>query len=289
MQINKDSKYYNTAWSLSTVGRFPFCFHHGCVGSGKSYSTIMGVGLWCQHMQTLGITGLNIVLAGKTQGTVKKNICNVLADMFDNNFKYDASRTDGKSKDGILFGQYLYFVGFNDKNAEQRIRGISEICGVLHDECTLCTEEQWLLLTARMRGDWSRFNIPDCYNIPWYIGTCNPDSPNHFIKRMIDEGGIYHSLKWLPKDAVWPGADDWYEQRRQLFKYNPLLYDRFINGNWVMADGIVYKSFDASRNVIDASDYKIEYGKWERLFIACDLGQNHPTGVVMVGHILRLL
>ena len=109
-------------------------------------------GLYCYEFMEQVIIGLSFVLLGKTQQAVKKNMCNVLSNLFGENFKYDSSKKDGKIKDAVLFGQYIYIIGLNDASSESKFRGISDIMGILHDEAVLCTQDQFNYIIGRLRG-----------------------------------------------------------------------------------------------------------------------------------------
>lgn len=65
-------------------------------------------------------------------------------------------------------------------------------------------------MLGRIRGDWSGYNFPDGIVPGFYVGTCNPDSPTHFIKQFIDSGD-YASLLWTMDNACWDGAKDYYD------------------------------------------------------------------------------
>ena len=62
--------------------------HSGPFGVGKTRCLVEAFGIYCMRLQELGTIGLTFILAGKTQQSVKRNMCNVLANSFGNNFQY---------------------------------------------------------------------------------------------------------------------------------------------------------------------------------------------------------
>ena len=200
--------------------------HSGPFGVGKTRCIVEAFGIYCARLKELGTVGLTFVLAGRTQQSVKRNVCNVLAKQFGKDFEYFRGNSDGLDRDAILFGQSLYIVGFNDSKSREKFQGITDIMGILHDECTLCTQEQFDYAHGRLRGevnidgevyedsdadyievddtseiDLNSIRVPEGTVSMWYVGSCNPDTPNHFIKQYIDSGIIYN-IKWFMKDAV---------------------------------------------------------------------------------------
>lgn len=278
---------------IRDIGKDKFSLHVGCFGCGKTYSIEVALGYLCLKLRNEGLTGLNIVLLGKTQQAVKKNQCNVLSSCFGNDFKYDTSKKDGKTKDAVLFGQYIHIIGLNDKNSEGKFRGISDIFCIIHDEAVLCTEEQFEYINGRLRGEFSsdkmrifnKLGITPCF----YLGSTNPDSPVHWLKKLIDSSFFDRVTSWGMGDARWKGAKEYYTRLMKLYKNNALFYDRYLKGLWVSAEGLVWSSFDYKKNVIDHTEYfkdenKIDYSGFNRVVIGVDWGSKHDTAFVVLGY-----
>ena len=67
------------------------------------------------------------------------------------------------------------------------------------------------------------------------------------------------------------------EVRRRYEKlYSGAFYERFIEGRWVAADGLVYPMFDARRHVKDGSGFT-EY------YLSCDYGTVNPFSLGLWG------
>lgn len=279
--------------------------HSGPFGVGKTRCLVEAFGIYCSRLQELGTTGLTFVLAGKTQQAVKRNMCNVLAKQFGKDFKYFKGNADGLDRDAVLFGQNLYIIGFNDSSSREKFQGITDIMGILHDECTLCTQEQFDYAHGRLRGevnvdgetedvdgeyievddksslDLNSIKVPDGTIPMWYVGSCNPDVPTHFIKQYIDDG-LIKNIKWYMKDAIWKGAVEYYEKLKRQYKDNPAFFSRYLLGKWTSADRMVYCMFQPKIHILKHTEFEINYKAFKRNFIAVDYGGDHPTAILLI-------
>lgn len=280
--------------------------HSGPFGVGKTRCLVEAFGIYCAKLQEMGTKNLTFVLAGKTQQAVKRNMGNVLAQQFGSDFKYFKGNSDGLDRDAILFGQNIYMIGFNDASSREKFQGITDIMGILHDECTLCTQEQFDYAHGRLRGevnvegeqddeDGVYIEVPDdtfkgnnnVIKLPegtvghWYVGSCNPDAPNHFIKKYID-AGILKNVRWQMEDAIWKGAKEYYEKLKLQYKNNIAFYSRYLKGEWTSADRMVYPMFNPKLHIANRNDVEIEYMKFRRTFIAIDYGSDHPTAILLI-------
>lgn len=278
---------------IRDIGKDKYTLHCGAFGTGKTYSIEVALGFLCKTLKDKGITGLNIVLLGKTQQAVKSNQCNVLSKCFGKDFRYDSSKKDGKTKDAVLFGQYIWIIGLNDKSSESRFRGITDIFCIIHDEAVLCTAEQFDFINGRLRGEFKPYQM-EIFNelgiVPcFYIGSTNPDSPVHWLKKLIDDGFFNKVVYWGMHDARWKGSVEYYERLKKLYKNNDLFYDRYLKGLWVSAEGLVWSSFDYKKNVLNFQDYfddeeKINYSGFNRVIIGVDWGSSHKTAFCVLGY-----
>lgn len=282
--------------------------HSGPFGVGKTRCLVEAFGLYCLRLKELGTTGLTFVLAGKTQQAVKRNMGNVLAGLFGQDFCYFKGNKDGLDRDAILFGQNIYIIGFNDAASREKFQGITDIMGILHDECTLCTQEQFDYAQGRLRGevnqeqdndsliegdeyievesseDWIKsgaIKLPDGTVPMWYVGSCNPDVPTHFIKKYIEDG-LLVNVKWYMKDAIWKGAKDYYQKLALQYKDNPAFFNRYLKGLWTSADRMVYCMFQPKVHILRSVDYDLDYRMFKRTFLSLDYGSDHPTGILLI-------
>lgn len=269
-------------------GQYKTVLHCGPFRNGKTFVCMMALGLYCRDLQKAGVTGLKIGLAGRTAKIIKATMGDALAELFGNNFSYSKSLKDGKSKDAVLFGQYIWFCPLKDKTSEGGWRG-QTFFGVVHDECTLCSEENFLFLLGRISGNYDRYNLPDWVKPMWYVGMCNPDVPTHHIKKKMDTGWFNKVYLWKESDALYPGAKEYYAQKKKEFANNSLFYDRYIKGLWVSAEGMVWPSFNYKKHVIEHKEYfeseeDIDYSGFERVVIGVDWGNKHNTSFVVLAY-----
>lgn len=271
---------------IRDIGKYKYTMHDGCFGCGKTHGEVVALGRLLMDLMIEGVTGLGIVLLGKTQGTVKKNMCNVLTKCFGTNFRYDKSKKDGMEKDAVLFGQYVYIIGLNDKSSETKFRGISDLFCVLHDEATLSTEEQFNFISGRLRAEYKPKAVQAFNKLgikpPFYIGSTNPDAPTHFIKRLIDDGFFDRHETWNMEDACWKGADEYYGRLKKLYKEGTLYYRRYLMSEWVAAEGAIFTYFIDNHDqfIIDSvNDNELAFG-----IAGLDFGGNKSgSALVFVG------
>ena len=261
--------------------------HSGVVGCGKSFSIAEGFGYLCMKLMTLGIINFNFVIAGQSQNSVKKNFCKELNKAFPGAFKFDGSLKNGIAKDATLFGQNLYLIGLADAKSEERIRGLSDIRGAICEELTLFNEDQFNLMTARIRGEMSEHDkyilkerFPEFLD-GFVVGSTNPGAPTHWLVKYIKDGRI-KLLKWTMKDACWEGHDTFYNDRMRQWRDTPVLYKRNLLGLWCNNDGAVYPGFSIKRHTYKDSQYYVTYESMHRNMIAVDAGSNHPTAVLVI-------
>ena len=234
--------------TIRDIGKHNRELHVDVFGCGKTYCICVGLGLLCKRLRDdYNITGLRIVLMAKTLNACKRNICNQLSRAFGESFKYDKSLKDGSVHDATLFGQELLFVGLNDTNAEQRIRGLTDIWCVVHDETILCTEEQFNLVFGRIRGSYNE-HIKNVFNQlgiveHFYIGSTNPDGPRHWLKKLIDNNYFDKVVTWSTDDARWDGCKAYYENLFKQYPPGSIERSRYLQCQWVAGSGVVFKGF----------------------------------------------
>lgn len=287
------AKNTNHLYTIASFGHFPVFVSCGVFGCGKTYSACMGLGLLCKSLRDeLGLVGLTFVVAGKTKETVSGTVGSELTNIFGDDYKPTQSKLDGKRKDALLFDQCIVYIGNNTVNSEASWRGISNVVGVYLDEMTLITEEQYNYILGRLRGTFSKLReaiakLPEGHWLKgfcpgFFYGSCNPDNPKHFVKKMIDDGKCEY-LNWTMDDACWDGAEDYYKKLLSQYAPDSIHRRRYLNGEWCGAEGMVYSSFDAKVNVLDNDKYNINYKAFKRLILGIDYGSNHPTAIVLVG------
>lgn len=195
----------------------------GSVRSGKTWISLV---LWAFWVATMP-EDRSYLMVAKTLTSLRRNCLDLLVELVGQaNFTYSLPR-----KEARLFGRLVYLEGVNDARAESKIRGMT-LQGAYCDELTLFTEDFFSMLLSRL-------SEPDAK----LIATTNPDTPSHWLmERYINRKDDLDMLvqKFLIDDN--PFLDAEYVENLKK-EYTGVFYDRFILGEWVVAEGRVYRQF----------------------------------------------
>jgi PBSX family phage terminase large subunit len=232
----------------------------GSVSSGKTISSLLRWIEFCQN----GAKG-NLLMIGKTERTLKRNVIDVLSDILDGSGSFITRTGSGEIQIG---NRTIYIVGANDERAEAKIRGLT-LAGAYGDEVTLWSESFFNMLLSRLR-------VP---NAQLFL-TTNPDSPNHWLKKKFldreTELDIQNFAFQLGDNHT---LDPKYVESLKA-EYAPpssLWYRRFINGEWIMAEGAVYDCFDRAENIVS------ELPKMREYYVGVDYGTTNPLCALLIG------
>lgn len=256
---------------ISNFGTTRYRIHVGPYGCGKSYGLSMGFGLKLRGTKP---GRLGYLIVGKTAALAKSTIGDELSTLFGNDFKLTSSRKDDdKSKDAMLFGHRIYFGGMNDKESIRRILGKS-YKGILCDEVTSITLEQFKLLQGRLRGEPPH----------WFEGSCNPQGPTHWLKLMLDAdtNNRYNHTKWFMEDNICSWASDYYKGLMEEYETRPSYLARYVYGEWSAADDMVYgDTFNDKYHIID--DSELIGAQYKYYKIGVDFGMENPSVALLCG------
>ncbi len=197
-------------------------FLSGSVRSGKTYVSLVKWALWVASQPE----DMEFIMVGKTITSLKRNCLSLLEKFVGtDNFHYSSS-----NKFGTLFGRRVYLEGANDERSENKIRGMT-LFGAYCDEVTLYPESFFSMLLTRLSFDDARL---------W--ATCNPDNPSHYIKMKYIDNEELDMKVWnfILTDNTYLGAK-FIENISKEF--TGVFYNRFILGQWVRAEGIIYREF----------------------------------------------
>ena len=200
-------------------------------------------------------------MLGKSMGTLKRNVLNDLFDIVGPKHSKWIDRQQGEFQ---VFGRRIYAIGAANEEAEGKIRGAT-FAGAYCDEANLYPESVWMQLMARL-------SIPgaQCF------ANCNPDSPYHwFYQKVILNETIASKQRWsfLMDDNLSLSE----EYKLQLAStYSGVFKRRFIDGEWCVAEGLIYDAFNKNKHVVR---YTPEYIQKHavRWFIGCDQGTSTTT------------
>lgn len=194
----------------------------GSVRSGKTWISLL---LWAVWISTRPVDYAYLMCA-KTLQTLKRNCLMLLQELVgEDNFKFSIS-----TKEGRLFGRKILFEGANDAKSENKIRGLT-LGGAYCDELTLFPKDFFTMLLSRLSVTGAKL-----------IATTNPDVPTHWLKKdYIDNKKVdMLVLRFLIDDNTTLPADYIRDIKKE---YTGVYYERFILGNWVAAEGVIYPQF----------------------------------------------
>jgi PBSX family phage terminase large subunit len=227
----------------------------GAVRSGKTFSSYDLLILRLAEFPTG-----NRLLIGKTERTLERNVLDPMRERFQ-----EVSTINHK---GIveIFGKPFYCVGANDEKSVKKIQGLG-LSYAYGDEITTWPESFFNMLKSRLDKPGAKFD-----------GTCNPESPRHWFKlKFLDKTDldIFHQHFELDDN---PFLSE--EFKNNLKKeYTGVWYKRFIQGLWVLAQGIIYDCFDEKIHIVD----KLPEGQY-RYYLGGDYGTSNPTAFLLLAH-----
>lgn len=229
--------------------------YEGSVRSGKSYVAQLAL----LDMLRLGPPGKYIV-CGKTERTVVQNIIDPINEEEPGLIRYN--RALGRFE---LFGKICLVVGASDERSEGKIRGVT-LNGGLVDELTILPQSFFRQLTYRCSPADSKL-----------VCTTNPDSPFHYVKTdFIDnKDGFTKSFKFTLDDN--PSLSHEYKEFIKSTNKG-LWYQRFVLGEWVLAEGAIYDFFEERYHVAKNPP---TYAKYYLLGI--DYGTKNAFAAVLIG------
>lgn len=194
----------------------------GATGSGKTwldYAVVIP-----QRLIALKGEGA-VVILGNTQGTANRNILEPMRDIWGDKLV----GTIGSDNAAKLFGRRVYVMGADNKKHVARIQGMT-IEYAYGDEITTWAEGVFQMLKSRLRCPHSHFD-----------GTCNPDAPQHWFKKFLDsDADIYCQASTIFDNPFLP--PEFVENLCKEYA-GTVYYQRFILGQWVAAEGAIYRPF----------------------------------------------
>ena len=229
----------------------------GPVRAGKSFVSLLRWIDFCAN----GPPG-PLVICGRTDKTIKRNIIAPLQDLIGSAVVYKQGKGEVQ-----LYDRVMYVVGANDDRAEAKIRG-SEFAGALADEATLLPENFFKMLLSRLSVRGAQL-----------FASTNPDSPYHWLKRDFIDREKDLDLKTFSFDIRDnPSLSEKYICDLSN-EYQGLWHKRYIEGKWVLAEGAVYDFFDEKIHVIPYPNSVATY-----YIVGVDYGTTNPCVFVLIGY-----
>ena len=235
----------------------------GAVRSGKTLC--MGLSFVC--WATFSFDRQQFALCGKTVTSLRRNVISVLLPLL-RSLGFNCTEKLSRNTVTISFGgrsNTFYLFGGRDEGSASLIQGVT-LAGILLDEVALMPRSFVEQALARCSVPNSRL---------WF--NCNPEGPWHWFYRewilKAEERRALH-LHFTMEDN--PSLTRDIVERYERM-YTGVFHRRFVLGQWVQAEGLVYDFFDESFVREPPDD------KFERYVISCDYGTVNPASFGLWG------
>ena len=209
----------------------------------------------------------SFAICGKTIASLRRNVVTPLIPVLTSlGFvcNYKLSRNLIEIERGGRRNRF-YLFGGRDESSASLIQGMT-LGGVMFDEAALMPRSFVEQALARCSLEDARY---------WF--NCNPEHPfhwfyNEWILKKEQKRMLYLHFKMEDNPSL---------SREVISRYKNLysgaFYERFIEGKWVAADGLVYPMFSAKRHI------KKNSGSFSQYYLSCDYGTVNPFSLGLWG------
>lgn len=252
-------------------------------GSVRSSKTISSLMMWLRFLRE-GPQGA-LAIVGRTETSAINNVVMPLQEML------GTKRVVLNRGLGIvtIAGRECKLYGANDATAYTKIQGMT-LAGAYVDEGAVIAQSFFNMLRSRL-------SVPGAM---LYL-TCNPEGPKHWLRtdwlakaewHLDRHGKLIHYQKWDDKGMalhlpIWR-VTFLLDDNTYLARSNPafvrdlkaswpkgsVFYRRYINSEWVSAEGTVYSMWDEERMTLQAAQLdRVD----QVLMVGVDYGTTHRT------------
>lgn len=208
-------------------------------------------------------------IAGKTIGSLRRNVITPLKRMLAGRKGY---RVKDRRADNLLdityngITNHYYLFGGKDEGSQDLVQGLTA-AGFFFDEVALMPKSFVNQATGRVSVDGGKL---------WF--NCNPAGPYHWFKtewidKLKDHKAIHIHFTMADNPSLAESVKDRYRRT-----YSGVFYQRYILGEWVLSDGIVYDNFN--KDTMVATPPK---GVAEKYYVSVDYGTQNPTVFLLWG------
>ncbi len=243
-------------WNRDKYRHFDAIICDGAVRSGKTVAMTAGFFLWAMSR----FDGCAFGICGRTVSALRRNVIRNLHDWVGDLFiiKESLSQSMVTVRRGDRENVF-YLFGGQDEASYKLIQGIT-LAGVFLDEAALMPRSFVEQACARCSVEGSRL---------WF--NCNPEGPEHwFYREWICKCAEKNALRLHFTMDDNPGLAEAVRQRYERL-YSGVFYRRYVLGQWVAAQGLIY-------------DFKDEHIVAQptgpgRYFISIDYGTMNPCSM----------
>ncbi len=235
----------------------------GAVRSGKTVCMSISFISWAFYR----FDNADFAICGRTLSSLKRNVITPLSQSLAQlgfNVKQLPSRNLLEIERAGRRNR-IHLFGGKDESSAALIQGMT-LSGVMFDEVALMPRSFVEQALARCSVTGSKF---------WF--NCNPEHPQHWfhqewILRKSDKNALYIHFKMEDNPSLTKAIINRY---RSL--YSDAFYDRFVEGKWTAAAGLVYPFF-GDANMCDSPPQSCE-----SYCVSCDYGTVNPTSMGLWG------
>lgn len=228
----------------------------GAVRSGKTSIMMVAFVDWAMRE----FSGQRFGVCGKTVDSATKNIIVPYISMLYAKQRYTLRWRRSDKLLEVSRGaakNYFEVFGGKDESSYALIQGRT-LAGVLLDEVALMPRSFVEQAITRCSVDGAKL---------WF--SCNPESPQHWfylewIKRHKERNALHLHFEMEDNPGLSAKTIALYKSR-----FSGVFYQRYIQGLWVVAEGLIYPMF-GENNIVDTVPEQGEY------YISCDYGTLNP-------------
>lgn len=255
-----------TWWCASSASRhYDALICDGAVRSGKTVSMSVSFTAWAFS----AFSDTSFAICGKTITSLRRNVITPLLPLL-TELGFECKQKFSQNVIEISYSgktNRFYLFGGKDESSAALIQGMT-LGGVLFDEVALMPRSFVEQALARCSLDNSKL---------WF--NCNPENPMHWfheewIKKAETKNCLYLHFTMADNPSL---------SKRIIKRYSSLysgaFYERFIEGKWVAADGLVYPMFSAASHVAAPPAGETA----QKHFISCDYGTVNPSSFGLWG------
>ena len=247
----------------SDTEKFDGIICDGAVRSGKTFCMSVSFVAWAMG----NFNDTSFALCGKTVTSLRRNVITPMLPVL-TQLGFSCREKLSRGVVEIEYGKSknrFYLFGGRDESSAALIQGLT-LGGILLDEVALMPRSFVEQAVARCSVQGSRL---------WF--NCNPENPLHWFKKewieKADEKNcLYLHFSMEDNPSL---SQEIIERYRSL--YSGAFYERFVEGKWVAAEGLVYPFFIRENNVFQGIP------ECERFYISCDYGTVNPFSLGLWG------
>ena len=244
-------------------GTFDAVICDGAVRSGKTFALSVSFFLWAMtrfQRQRFGLCAASINGVRRNLLAQARPVLEEMGFQWAEKVSRNEVTVRGGGRENVF---YLY--GGRDEGSAASIQGVT-LAGVLLDEAALMPRSFVEQACARCSVKGGKI---------WF--SCNPAGPEHwFYKEWIckakEKNALYLRFAMEDNPALSRSTRERYERM-----FRGTFYRRYVLGEWVAAEGLVYDFFDGS------AMSSVPEGPFTRWRISCDYGTRNPASFGLWG------